>query len=267
MRQRRRGDVVLAAIRACCRTCAATTAGWRIRSQRRVIQRASGRAGAGALAERQARRLEQGATSGRPGGGARHGEADKVEERWKQSQQVESVEDLLKRVPKHQGELEALAQTIAATVDRGTQMRTNGAKTEESLRQQVFGRGKPLNTVTDAIRLGFELNGGPEIADQIVEHLGKDDHLKVADEGWRKLPDSGYFDRTIKVRFASGLVGEVQLWPPGLYSVKMKTHDLYNELKKVPPTSPQAKGINQRMADIYGPALAALPEHWRKVVP
>jgi uncharacterized protein len=194
-------------------------------------------------------------------------EADKVEARWKESQQVESVEDLLKRVPKHQSELEDLAQKVALAVDNGTVMRTNGAKTEASLRQKVFERGKPLNTVTDAIRLGFEVNGPPEIADQIIEHLGKNDHLKVADEGWRKLPDSGYFDRTAKVRFASGLVGEVQLWPPGLYPVKMKTHALYDELKKAPPTSPRAKEINQQMAAIYGPAAAALPERWRKVVP
>ena len=194
-------------------------------------------------------------------------EAAAIQKEWKDQQVVEGVEDMHARASGHQDQLVAMAGQIARTVDRGTKVRNPGVKTLKSLTEKVVVRGKKVNEITNSVRLGFEANGKPEDADKIVAHLANDDHLSVADEGWRSVIGSGYFDRTAKVRFPSGIVGEVQIWVPGMYPVKEEGHKLYEESRTLYVHSPEAINLRAAMSALYEGVKKRLPPEWQAVVP
>lgn len=170
------------------------------------------------------------------------------------------------RAKVHQQELATMAASIAAIVDNGTTMRDPGQKTRESLVEKTTVRGKKINEITDAVRLAFEVKGAPEIADQIVQHLASDDHMEVADEGWRGT-EAGYFDRTAKVRFADGVVGEVQVYAPGMGAVKSVAHKIYKQARTMAMNSPEAIKAREQMQGIFATYKRSLPPVWQAVAP
>jgi 8-oxo-dGTP pyrophosphatase MutT (NUDIX family) len=193
--------------------------------------------------------------------------AAEIGRKWKDASPATDVDQLLQLAGPHQNELATLSVKVAQEVDNGTKVQNPGVKSRQSLIEKTTVRGKKVGDITDAVRLGFEMNGSPEVADKLVQRLASDDHLKVADEGWRKVKGSGYFDRTIKVRFADGVVGEVQLWPPGMFKAKEANHPLYEQSRVLPEDDPRQAEIQRQMAIAYNTVAQQLPDEWRKLVP
>lgn len=142
----------------------------------------------------------------------------------------------------------------------GVGFKNPGMKSRESLDRKLAGGRAPEN-VTDAVRVGFDVKT-PGEADKIISELGK--HFAVADEGWQKTP-AGYFDRKAMVRFASGIVGEVQFWPPGMLEAKDGAgggHKLYEAARGMANGSAEKVKLEEKMQALYGSALSQLGSAW-----
>ena len=187
---------------------------------------------------------------------------DAVLKHWKKGQPVEHVDDILEKAEPNQQHLVTFADRIAERVDHGTELKNPGIKSREGLERKVHD-GKHPKQITDAVRLGFNLNTDkPELADLIVSKLASDDHLEVVDEGWRET-EAGYFDRTAKVRFPDGIVGEVQIWPPGMLKVKNDVgHKLYERCRVLEATDPEAVELTKQMCIVYGAVRKRLGSIW-----
>jgi broad specificity phosphatase PhoE len=189
--------------------------------------------------------------------GLEHAEAQKVE--WKKTA-PKSAEDILKVSPANQEALAKACEKAAAKVK--TNFANPGAKSEKRLLEKIAG-GRSAESVTDAVRGGFNVDT-PEDGDKIIHMLAQD--FEVADEGWQKN-GTGYFDRKTMVRFADGQVGEIQMWPPGMFEAKEtgSGHHLYEKWRTLPKGSAHAQEIEQQMIDIYAKVEAALPAVWKSL--
>jgi hypothetical protein len=87
----------------------------------------------------------------------------------------------------------------------------------------------------------------------------------VVDEGWQ-MTAAGYFDRKAYVRFPDGMIGEIQVWPPGMLRCKDVGHGLYEGVRELPPWHPLVPQINKTAAEIYEPVRAALSDEWKAVL-
>lgn len=119
-----------------------------------------------------------------------------------------------------------------------------------------------IGSVTDQVRAGFN-TATPAQADQIAQRLGQ--KFQVIDEGWQTTP-SGYFDRKLYIRFPDGMIGEVQMWPPGMLQSKSAGHKLYEGARELPPWHPLVPEFNQAQGEVYEPVRAALSAEWKAVL-
>jgi hypothetical protein len=185
---------------------------------------------------------------------------DALKKTWQETTPT-TVEDLVAKAPADQAALASVATAIAQKY--GVLLRNPGTKTRESLDKKL-GRGREVKAVTDAVRLGFDVeraDADPAKVDQIIAELGT--HFAIGDEGWAKTPD-GYVDRKVMVRFDDGVVGEVQFWPPGLYKAKADPGEgLYKQAQALPNGDPQKNQLIMTMAALYGGVVAALPYVWK----
>jgi hypothetical protein len=180
--------------------------------------------------------------------------AQKIE--WRQSA-LDSLEALVKASPANQALLVTISEKAAKEV--GTTFKNPGVKKQARIEEKL-ARGKAPNEVNDAVRGGFDVDT-PEEGDRIIEMLSE--HFEVADEGWTKT-DDGYFDRKTIVRFPDGQLGEVQMWPPGMFDAKENGggHQLYKRAQKLPKDSSERAELVDQMRALYGGVEKKLPPEW-----
>lgn len=170
----------------------------------------------------------------------------------------DKIEAVLAAAPVHQAELAKVAEEIAKKI--GIKFSNPGVKSENRIRQKI-GRGKTPQQVNDAVRGGFDVKT-PQEADAIVKELAK--HFEVSDEGWGRTA-VGYFDRKAMVRFPDGMIGEVQMWPPGMLETKeKKAHQLYEEWQKASP-GPTKIQLAMAQTALFATVAAALPQGWHQI--
>jgi hypothetical protein len=118
-----------------------------------------------------------------------------------------------------------------------------------------------IGSVTDQVRAGFNVET-PQQADRVIERLGQ--QFQVTDEGWQTTP-AGYFDRKLYIRFPDGMIGEVQIWPPGMLAAKEHGggHVLYEGVRELPQWHPLIPEFNRAQSELYGPVRAALSGEWK----
>lgn len=118
--------------------------------------------------------------------------------------------------------------------------------------------------LTDIVRAGFTATT-PEIGDSIVAELAK--RFAVLDEGWAPT-QLGYFDRKVLIRFGDGMVGEVQIWPPGMLEARGTGggHKLYEQWRTTDVTTDEGKTRKQELTEqsrvLYEAAMEAAGGDW-----
>jgi hypothetical protein len=104
----------------------------------------------------------------------------------------------------------------------------------------------------------------PEQAEQTIAGLAKE--FEVADSGWVRAP-TGYFYRRPCVRFRSGMIGEVQIWPTGMIEAKREHgFPIYKEWRGLPPDSQRKGELFDRIAAIYKSVAENLSPEWKDVL-
>lgn len=183
--------------------------------------------------------------------------AEALKLKWRESA-PNTETALLESSIRNQGQLAAVCENVVATVN--AKFANPGAKSPESLHRKLAGGREPAQ-VTDATRGGFDVVN-PADGDMIIMELAK--HFEIADEGWQKTP-AGYFDRKTMVRFQDGQVGEIQMWPPGMFSAKETGggHKLYEQMRTLPTDSTDAVRLREEMRALYAKVEGALPDTWK----
>jgi hypothetical protein len=183
-------------------------------------------------------------------------QADKIKAAWVAASPHTSVDSLVEHAPANQDELVALSKQIER--DTGARLHNPGVKKRERIEEKLKVAGRKPQSIADAVRLGFEVST-PEQGEEIVKRL-KQKYL-VADEGWQMKP-VGYFDRKVTVRFADGMMGEIQLWPTIMLVAKQsRGHVLYEKARTLPKGPAKAKA-EEEMSDFYH--SLDVPNAWRE---
>jgi hypothetical protein len=189
--------------------------------------------------------------------------ADAIKAQWAAQTPVDSLDKLMQHGPGDQQALAAAATEIQQHT--GAEFINPGVKTRARTQEKIDG-GRPASTITDVVRGGFKVTT-PEQADAVVAGLAK--RFTVADEGWAKTP-VGYFDRKLMLKFASGIVGEVQLWHPELLEAKEKRggHEMYVQWSKAKKAgdAPRTKVLDEGMKALYKGVTDHLPAAWSGIV-
>jgi predicted GNAT family acetyltransferase len=207
--------------------------------------------------------------------------ADRVKNEWRQASPYKETEPFIQASWHNQRALGEAADGIAK--DLGIEFKNPGIKAksaediasikDEAKRAKAEAGRRRLETkaqrhgiggVTDQVRGGFEAET-PEQADQIIAKLGE--KFQITDEGWQTNPD-GYFDRKAYVRFPDGMIGEVQIWPPGMFHAKEHAggHILYEGVRELPPWHPLIPEFRQASTELFGRTRAALSPEWKAVL-
>lgn len=205
--------------------------------------------------------------------------SDRIKNEWRRASTFKEPEQFIQASWHNQRALGSVADQIAAAV--GVEFKNPGIKsrstediaaiTDENKRKLAEASRRRLETkakkhgiggVTDQVRGGFDVQT-PAQADQVIAELSK--HYPVLDEGWQTTV-AGYFDRKAYVRFPDGMIGEIQIWPPGMFPVKDRAHGLYEGVRELPPWHPLIPQMNRSAADIYGEVRAALSDEWKAVL-
>ena len=186
-----------------------------------------------------------------------HAEAQKKE--WRKTA-PKSVDDILKTAKANQDAMAKICEEVAEAV--GTKFANPGPKSKKRLQEKIDG-GRKAENITDAVRGGFNV-ATPDDGDKIIHLLAE--KFEIADEGWQKNA-AGYFDRKTMIRFEDGTVGEIQIWPPGMFEAKEQGggHHLYEKWRTLDPNSTEAATVNQEMIDLYAKVEDALPTEWKSL--
>jgi SPP1 gp7 family putative phage head morphogenesis protein len=183
---------------------------------------------------------------------------------WLAQANFESVADLTANVAANDALLKEVGDAVAAKTDAF--FKKGAIKTTSRIEEKI-ARGKLPGQITDVVRASFYTDN-PEQVDAVIQGLAK--KFPLVDENWR-VTEGGYFDRTLKVRFPDGMVGEVQIGPPQLFAAKKAAgHDIYKQWqaakRDLGADSEKALGLIQDMQKVYGDARATLPPDWLDVL-
>lgn len=125
---------------------------------------------------------------------------------------------------------------------------------------QKVGESPKAGHVTDLVRAGFLITD-PAAGEAIVARLAQE--FELLDEQWF-VNQVGYFDRKLYVRFADGMIGELQIWEPSLLKAKGDTgHALYERARVLKDGDPAKAALEQEMEALYRPLVAGLSDEWR----
>jgi hypothetical protein len=173
-------------------------------------------------------------------------------------QPFETIDELYVHVAAHQAELDTIGKAIAAEL--GIEFKTTGPKARATAEAKLARKGyKSAAQLTDVVRAGLVV-ATPDQADQAIALLTR--HFDVLDEGWVRTP-AGYLDRKAMVRFADGMVGEVQFWEPNLFAAKKASGSkLYTEARALDARDPRHIELNRQMEELYSAALASAAPAW-----
>lgn len=205
--------------------------------------------------------------------------SNRIKNEWRKKSSFTEAEPFIAASWHNQRSLGAVGDKIAAAVgvdfknpgikalpteDIGRISDEKKRKLAEMSRRRLETKAKKhgIGGVTDQVRAGFDVQT-PAQADQVVAELAK--HFPVVDEGWQTTM-AGYFDRKAYVRFPDGMIGEIQIWPPGMFPVKDRAHGLYEGIRELPPWHPLVPSINKTANEVYAPVRAALSDEWKAVL-
>jgi thiol-disulfide isomerase/thioredoxin len=124
---------------------------------------------------------------------------------------------------------------------------------------EVFARDLPV--LLEALPSGVKV-----VKTNAYEHPELARRFDVMDEGWKVSP-LGYFDKKLLVRMPDGMVGEIQIWPPGILDAKKQGGtDLYNSWRSVDPAAADADQVRAQHLEAsrahYGAAMNAVSPAW-----
>lgn len=140
----------------------------------------------------------------------------------------------------------------------GAKFQAAPLKTRARIVEQLDG-DHPGN-ITDAARGGFIVSS-IEQGERVIAALAE--RYAVVDEGWTVAP-GGYFDRKVMVRFENGVVGEIQMWPPGMFELKeAKGHKLYEEWRQRETGLERKAALEAQMRDLYGELVGGYAADFR----
>jgi hypothetical protein len=147
----------------------------------------------------------------------------------------------------------------------GVEFKNPGVKKDaERIKEKVVLRGGP-ERVTDLARASFVVDK-PEHVETIAVELAK--HFEVAREDWKVTPVN-YADAALQIRFANGLIGEVQILERKMSEAKSpdkgKGHDLYVEQRKLDPVKDKERfdALTEKMRAHYGKVLDDYSPEWK----
>lgn len=160
-----------------------------------------------------------------------------IEEDLKQSQPIETIDDLYDLAPEAQAWLGDVGSTIAR--DTGAEWKDPGIKeratAEEKMQRKRYSSPRSM---TDVARGGFVVGSAGE-ADAVVRGLAR--AADVLDQGWNVMPQ-GYMDRKVLVRTPGGIVAEVQIWSREMLDAKVsRGTDLYTRYRSSRDPAEQAE--------------------------
>src|SRR5574337_1689002 len=191
--------------------------------------------------------------------------ADRIKNEWRDQTPFKgSVDEFIAASKPNQEQLAAAGKEIAGEL--GLDFKDPGVKADgpgkgRDRLQTKASRIGAVGAVTDQVRAGFNAET-PAQADRIVERLGQ--KFQITDEGWQTSP-AVYFDRKVYVRFPDGMIGEVQIWPPGMFAAKEHAggHALYEGVRELPQWHPLIPEFNRAQGELYAPVRAALSDDWK----
>jgi hypothetical protein len=198
-------------------------------------------------------------------------ETKRVRKEWEKESPFHTVDDLMANSEANQRKFAAVNGQIAD--ETGTGFKDPGPKSRTRLIEKrlelmkVIDRGKPAETVTDAVRGGYTVET-PEQADRVIAKLAE--HYQIADEGWA-MTDAGYFDRKVIARLPDKQLAEVQFWHPEMLAAKEgkggghKLYEAQQSLEKISKVHPMIKPIKEAQRQLYGGARARMPAQWGAV--
>lgn len=185
----------------------------------------------------------------------------KAEQEAATTAQLEAVAaDAHARGATNQATLVASLQDLAGD---GIEFKDPGVKSLERIREKVLREGyASADELGDITRAGFVIED-PAAAEAIVARV-LEQFPGTVDRGWKQLA-SGYFDRKLRVRFADGSSGEIQIIPAPVWQAKKAgLNDLYEQLRssddpaKVAELEQQSRaGYNQALAGSRFEEIAA----------
>jgi len=142
---------------------------------------------------------------------------------------IGSPEQLIQLANTVNPEFQNLLTNIATEV--GVDYKAGPVKKLKSISDKLVRKDMGPDEIADSIR-GTMLVNTNEQAEQIISSLSKSQ--AIIDEGWKRLPGNGYFDRKVSIQYVGPngekVLGELQLMTPDMLRAKDKPgggHDLY----------------------------------------
>lgn len=173
----------------------------------------------------------------------------------KTAQPYDNLEAMMTAAARNHAELNDAAQ--AAARDLGIEFKSAPLKDAERTQRKVENKyAGDYRKIADVARTGVTARTFDE-AKNFLAALAAKFHL--VDEGWILTP-VGYFDKKIMVRFDDGQLGEIQIWPPGMFDAKENQggHKLY-EISRDPLQSIEDRlAAEAKMVELYGNVQATL---------
>jgi hypothetical protein len=192
--------------------------------------------------------------------------ATRIKNEWRDQAPFKDIDQFIEASKPNQEQLGSVGEEIAKAT--GTEFKNPGIKAKDEkgrTRLATKAERRGIGAVTDQVRGGFKAET-PQQVDQIIAGLAK--HFPVIDEGWQTTP-SGYFDRKAYVRFPDGMIGEIQVWPPGMAEAKGSAgrgHVLYEGVRELPPWHPLIPEFQRTSSALYGDVRAKLSAEWNAVL-
>ena len=172
----------------------------------------------------------------------------------KQQQPYATLDQLMSRSPYWHGLLNDTAARVAEGL--GLEAVRAPMKTRESAERKVAKYGGDYRQMTDVVRTGVTVTS-IEKADRFVAQLALE--FDVYDEGW-VVTEQGYFDRKLIVRFETGQLAEVQMWPPGMFDAEelQGGHAMYETWRDPASTAEQVAEADRGMQRLYADVASTL---------
>lgn len=179
-----------------------------------------------------------------------------LDDRLRRLQPADDLDVVYQLAPKRQAELERAGREIADELGLGVEFITPGLKQKETAAGKMRRRKvTSARKLTDIVRAGFVVDDVQQ-AEEVIARLAA--KLAVVDEGLMTSP-VGYADRRLTVRFADGLIGEVQILQREMAAAKKIGYKWYSEARNLPLDDPRRQELEAKQRDLYEKAVAFSP--------
>lgn len=121
----------------------------------------------------------------------------------------------------------------------------------EKVVRENYGSAAELKDVVRGAFIVDALDGGETVARMLLERFPGS-----TDKGWKRLPDSGYFDRKLILDIGDGMKAEIQILPRAVWKVKKaEGNRIYQQARSTDDVALQQQ-LNARARELYDQALA-----------